>query len=40
MTVKLSSEKRTGKTVLPLDLEDEMRAAFGDPFGTGGSTDA
>ena len=23
-------EKRTGKTVLPLDLEDELRAAFGD----------
>ncbi len=22
-------EKRTGKTVLPLDLEDELRAAFG-----------
>jgi hypothetical protein len=23
-------ERRTGKTVLPLELEDELRAAFGD----------
>lgn len=26
-------ERRTGQTVLPLDLEDEMRAAFGEDPG-------
>ena len=35
-------EKRTGKTVLPFDLEEDMRAAFGDirfDPGTGEVTD-
>lgn len=27
--VQRAFEERTGKTVLPLDLEDELRAAFG-----------
>lgn len=35
--LRRSLEKRTGKTVLPYDLEEDMRAAFGDIDGEGGA---
>lgn len=32
--MRRAMEERTGKTVLPFDLEEEMRAAFGEGEGT------
>lgn len=39
--LRRSLEKRTGKTVLPYDLEEDLRAAFGDvDLGDSGGGDA
>lgn len=37
MLLQRQYERRTGKTVLPFDLEQDLRAAFGDADGAAGT---